>query len=139
MYKNSPYLTLDENITDSTELEAQPVNKNENYEIAHRENETISKTSDTVTLEELPSKKIKVKNRVNGDTCRSLLNDVKSLSFLIENDQEKLNCVFSMLKNLKESSQGKRYSINVQKVTQFIFNPSLEKATWANCTSQTEN
>ena len=45
----------------------------------------------------LPSKKIKVKNRVSGDTCRSLLNDVKSLSFLIENDHEK-----SELKNLKE-------------------------------------
>ena len=27
-YKNSPYLTLDENVTDSTEFEAQPVNKN---------------------------------------------------------------------------------------------------------------
>ena len=39
----------------------------------------IDKTSDTVRLEELPSKKIKVKNSVNGDTCRSLLNDVKSL------------------------------------------------------------
>ena len=62
----------------------------------------IDKTSDTFTLEELPSKKIKVTNRVNGDTCRSLLNDVKSLSFLIENDQEKLNRVFSELKNLKE-------------------------------------
>ena len=75
LYKNSPYLTLDENVTDSTEFEAQPVNKNENDEIAHRENETITKTSDTVPLEELPSKKIK--NRVNVSTCRSLLNDVK--------------------------------------------------------------
>ena len=102
LYKNLPYLTLDENVTDSTEFEAQPVNKNENDEIAHRENETITQTSDTVTLEELPSKKMKVKNRVNGDTCRSLLNDVKSLSFLIENDQEKLNRVFSVLQNLKE-------------------------------------
>ena len=102
LYKNSPYLTLDENVTDSTEFEAQPVNKNENDEIAHRENETITQTSYTVTLEELPSKKMKVKNRVNGDTCRSLLNDVKSLSFLNENDQEKLNRVFSVLQNLKE-------------------------------------
>ena len=102
LYKNSPYLTLDENVRDSTEFEVQPVNKNKNDEIAHQENQTISKTSDIVTLEELPSKKIKVKNRVNRDTCRSLLNDVKSLSFLIENDQEKLNRVFSVLKNLKE-------------------------------------
>ena len=102
MYKNSPYLILDKNVTDSTEFEAQPVNKNENDEIADQENEIISKTSDTVTLGELPSKKIEVKNRVNGDTCRSLLNDVKSLSFLIENDPEKLNRVFSVLKNLKE-------------------------------------
>ena len=105
LYKNSPYLTLDKNVTDSTESEAQPVNKNENDEIAHRENETIAQTSDTVTLEELPSKKMKVKNRVNGDTCRSLLNDVKSFlikSFLIKNDQEKLNRVFSVLQNLKE-------------------------------------
>ena len=45
---------------------------------------------------------MKVKNRVNGDTCRSLLNDAKSLSFLIENDLEKLNRVFSVLQNLKE-------------------------------------
>ena len=45
---------------------------------------------------------MKVKNRVNGDTSRSLLNDVKSLSFLIENDQEKLSRVFSVLQNLKE-------------------------------------
>ena len=35
------------------------VNKNENYEIAYGENETITKTSDTVTLKEFPSKKIK--------------------------------------------------------------------------------
>ena len=28
LYKNSPYLTLDENVTDLTEFEAQPVNKN---------------------------------------------------------------------------------------------------------------
>ena len=48
------------------------------------------------------AKKMKIKNTVNGDTCRSLLNDVKSLSFLIENDQEKLYCVFSVLQNLKE-------------------------------------
>ena len=57
LYKSSPYLTLDENVTDSAEFEAQPVNKNENDEIAHRENETITQTSDTVTLEELPSRK----------------------------------------------------------------------------------
>ena len=140
LYKNSPYLTLDEHVTDSTEFETQPVNKNENDEIAHRENETISKTSDTVTLEELPSKKIKVKNRVNGDTCRSLLNDVKSLSFLIEKTQSCFPCVKkSKRRNRMRSSQGKRYSINAQKITQFIFNPSLEKATWENSTSQTEN
>ena len=29
LYKNSPYLTLDENVTDWTEFEAQLVNKNE--------------------------------------------------------------------------------------------------------------
>ena len=29
LYKNLPYLTLDENVTDSTEFEVQPVNKNE--------------------------------------------------------------------------------------------------------------
>ena len=45
---------------------------------------------------------MKVKNRVNGDTLLSLLNDVKSLTFLIQNDQEKLNRVFSVLQNLKE-------------------------------------
>ena len=101
--KNSPNLTLDENVTDSTEFEAHPVSKNENDEIAHRE---ISKTLDTVTLEELPSKKIKVKYTVNGDTCKSLLNDAKSLSFLIEGDQEKLNCVFSVLRNLKEEIES---------------------------------
>ena len=79
------------------------LNKNENYEIAHRENETITQASDTITLEELPSRKIEVKNWVNDDNCWSLLNDVKRfLSFLIENDQEKLNRVFSVLKNLKE-------------------------------------
>ena len=42
------------------------------------------------------AKKIKVKNIINGDICRSLLNDDKSLSFLIQNDQEKLNRVFSV-------------------------------------------
>ena len=57
LYKNSPYLTLDEKVTDSTEFEAQPVNKNENDEIAHGENGTITKTSDAVTLEELPTQK----------------------------------------------------------------------------------
>ena len=36
------------------------------------------------------------------------------------------------------SSQGKSHSINALKVTQFIFNSSLEKSTWANSTSQTE-
>ena len=45
---------------------------------------------------------MKVQNRVNGDTSRSLLNDVKSLSFLIENDKKKLSRVFSALQNLKE-------------------------------------
>ena len=43
--------------------------------------------------------------KLNGDTCRSLLNDVKSLSFLIENDQEKLNPVFSVLQNQKEERE----------------------------------
>ena len=38
------------------------LNKNENYEIAHRENETITQASDTITLEELKSRKIEVKN-----------------------------------------------------------------------------
>ena len=46
---------------------------------------------------------MEVKNRVNDDTCRSLLNDVKSfLSFLTENDKEKHNRVFSVSQNLKE-------------------------------------
>ena len=101
LYKNSPYLTLDENVTDSTEFEAQPSNKNENDKIAHRENETITQTSDTVMLDELPSKKMKVKNRVNSDTCRSLLNDVKSLSSLLKTIK-KNSIVFSVLQNLKE-------------------------------------
>ena len=70
-----------------TEFEAEPVNNDENDENAHRENEAITKTSNTVTLEELPSKQLKVKNRGNGDTGRSLVNDIKSLNFLIENDQ----------------------------------------------------
>ena len=35
LYENIPYLTLDNNITDSTEFEAQPVNKNENDGVAH--------------------------------------------------------------------------------------------------------
>ena len=35
LYKNIPYLTLDNNITDSTEFEAQPVHKNESDGIAH--------------------------------------------------------------------------------------------------------
>ena len=56
LYKNSPYLTLDENVTDQPEFEAKPVNKNSNDEIFHRKNETITKTSDTVTHDELPSK-----------------------------------------------------------------------------------
>ena len=71
LHKNSPYLAPDENAIGSTEFEAEPVNKNKNDEIAHRENETITKTSDTITLNELPSEKLKVKNRVNGNTCRS--------------------------------------------------------------------
>ena len=29
LHKNLPYLTLDENVTDSTEFEVEPVNKNE--------------------------------------------------------------------------------------------------------------
>ena len=58
LYKNSPYLTLDDNVTDSTEYEAQPV-KNENDEISRGENETITKTSDRVMLEKLPRRKKK--------------------------------------------------------------------------------
>ena len=57
----------------------------------------ITKTSDIVMLEELPSKKRKVKNRVHGEAYRSLLNEVKSLRFLNENNQEKINRVFSVL------------------------------------------
>ena len=71
-------------------------------------------------LEELPSRKMKVKNRVNGDTCRSLLNDIKNLSLLIGNDKKKLNRVFCVTKSKRRdrmrSSQRKRYSINAQKV-----------------------
>ena len=48
-------------------------------------------------LEELPSKKRKVKNRVHGEAYRSLLNEVKSLRFLNENNQQKINRVFSVL------------------------------------------
>ena len=58
LYKNSPYLTLDDNVTDLTEYEAQPV-KNENDEISRGENETITKTSDRVMLEKLPRRKKK--------------------------------------------------------------------------------
>ena len=56
LYKNSPYLTLDDNVTDWTEYEAQPA-KNENDEISLGGNKTITKTSDIVTLEKLPRKK----------------------------------------------------------------------------------
>ena len=79
-----------------TEFEAQPVNTNGDDETAHRKNEAMTKTSDTVTLEELPCKKLKL----NGDTYISLLNDVKSLSFLIENDQEKFqSCLLCITKS----------------------------------------
>ena len=36
--KNSPYFIHDENVTDSTEFETQPVKKNVNDEIVHRKN-----------------------------------------------------------------------------------------------------
>ena len=55
----------------------------------------MTKTSDTVTLEELPCKKFKL----NGDTYISLLNDVKSLI------KKNSNPVFSVLQNLKEERE----------------------------------
>ena len=38
LYKNSPYSALDENVKDSTEFEAQPINKNANDKIVHHQN-----------------------------------------------------------------------------------------------------
>ena len=61
---------------------------------------------------------MKVKNRVKDHTCRSLLNAVKSLSFLIEENQQKLNRVFSVLQNLEEEIE---YDLPYEKCIPLIF------------------
>ena len=78
---------------------------------------------------------MKIKNRVIGDTCRSLLNDVKSLSFLIENDQEKHNRVFSVLQNLKEEIEynlpkEKGFPLMPKRLPYLSSTCHLKKATW---------
>ena len=50
--------------------------------------------------------------------CRSLLNAVKSLSFLIEENQQKLNRVFSVLQNLEEEIE---YDLPHEKCIPLIF------------------
>ena len=91
LYKNLPYSALDENVKDSTEFEAQPTNKNANDKTVHHQNIRQSYARGT------SKQKREVKNRVHGDAYGSLLNEVKSLRFLNENNQEKINRVLSVL------------------------------------------
>ena len=82
--------------------------KTENLEHTRANAEQVKITENEVrftescVVEELPSRKTAIKSKVNGDTCRKLLRSIISLTYLFENNVDKVNRVHSVLNELKK-------------------------------------
>ena len=64
------------------------------------ENEAGS--TESCVVEELPFRKTAIESKVDGDTCRKLLRSIISLTYLLENDVDKVNRMHSALNELKK-------------------------------------
>ena len=53
--------------------------------------ENVVGSTESCLVEELPSRKTAIKSKVDGETCRKLLRSIFSLTYLLENDVDKVN------------------------------------------------
>ena len=53
--------------------------------------ENVVGSTESCVVEELTSRKTEIKSKVDGETCRKLLRSIFSLTYLLENDVDKVN------------------------------------------------
>ena len=82
--------------------------KTENLEHTRDNAEQVKITENEVgftescVVEIFHSRKTAIKSKVNGDTCRKFLRSITSLTYLFENNVDKVDCVHSVLNELKK-------------------------------------
>ena len=92
--------TLDESFGAESKTENLEHTRDNAEQVKITENEVAF--TESCVVEEHPSRKTAVKSKVNGDTCRKLLRSIISLTYLFENDVDKVNRVHSVLNELKK-------------------------------------
>lgn len=96
LYRNSPFLNLDSDFqTDQEHLKA----TTETPTIDESCNDDI----EDIEITDLPLPTKRKRRLINGETIRSLLNDFRSQSFLIENDDDVLEDTYIGLRNLLQA------------------------------------
>ena len=95
-----PFLTLDESFEAESKTENLEHTRDNAEQVKITENEV--RFTESCVVEELPSRKTAIKTKVNGDTCRKLLRRIISLTYLYENNVNKVNRVHSVLNELKK-------------------------------------
>ena len=98
LYIKSPFLNLDEEL----EVQSEEPNKIEDSEDITE----ITDSEEHITATDLPASKKKKFKEVDGEACRSVLNSIRSLTFLIENNVELVDEVYEKLTELKISMEN---------------------------------
>ena len=93
-------LTLDERFETEIKTENLEHTGDNAEQVKITENEVGSRES--CIVEELPSRKTAIGSKVDRSTCRKLLRSIISLTYLLENDVDKVNRVHSVLNELKK-------------------------------------
>ena len=100
LYRKSPFLTMDESFETESKTENLKHTGDNAEQVKVTENGAGS--TESCVVEELPSRKTAIKSKVDGDTCRKLLRSIVSLTYLLENDVDKVNRMHSVLNELKK-------------------------------------
>ena len=97
LYRNSPYLNLDLDFLNDKEHTKQTKSKGNNSSSeSSNENDFIS----NIELTDLPVPKKRKRTQKNGESIRSLLNTIRSLSFLVENDDVLIESTHNQLSEI---------------------------------------
>ena len=101
LYRNSPYLNLDEFDESLVEdIQDNPVNLFE-LPVDGEDHKT-----EGIVLQDIPQRKNKMSKRQHGEYFRSILNNIRSMSYLIEDDANVMKEASKKRKSLKSFIEG---------------------------------
>ena len=106
LYRHSPYLTLDEfNEDQNNEVFNDTTGENKDDSVSSEDFVSTNfnqGTNEHIVYKGLPQKKKSKRKRDFGESCRSILNEIRSLTFLLEDNEDLMSETYQSLKPLKD-------------------------------------